>query len=186
MRLRGASPDRHGCLSRRRRVMAHYTITPLRGGSFTQAEMSLLYYLADDRNAGVKIPAVYWMFLVRGEGVCFLVDTGPGDPEIWQQYHHAFERQSDEEPIQALSRVGVAPDDVQVVINTHLHWDHCNGNHLFPKAEVRVQARARSSRPWTPCPPTAPSTRRCAPTRRGRKSSSAPAPCRVIVSSQRA
>jgi glyoxylase-like metal-dependent hydrolase (beta-lactamase superfamily II) len=121
--------------------MAHYTITPLRGGSFAEAETSLLYYLADDRNAGLKIPAVYWMFLVHGEGVCFLVDTGPGDPETWQQYHHAFERAPDEEPAHALASVGVSPDDVQVVINTHLHWDHCNGNHLFSKAEIRVQAR---------------------------------------------
>jgi glyoxylase-like metal-dependent hydrolase (beta-lactamase superfamily II) len=121
--------------------MAHYTIQPLRGGSFAEAETSLLYYLADDRNAGVKIPAVYWMFLVRGEGACFLVDTGPGDPETWRQHHHDFSRTPEEEPLAALRSVGVAAEDVQVVINTHLHWDHCNGNHLFPNAQIRVQAQ---------------------------------------------
>src|SRR5215813_14297239 len=91
MPLRGLRSRRIGKFSRGWSLMAAYTIQPVSTGSFADAETSLLYYLADDRNAGVKIPAVYWMFLVRGEGVCFLVDSGPGDPEIWQQYHHAFE-----------------------------------------------------------------------------------------------
>src|SRR6266508_3815079 len=121
--------------------MPHYTTQPLRGGSFAEAETSLLYYLADDRNAGLKIPAVYWMYLIRGEGACLLVDTGPGAPDTWRQYHHDFQRTPEEEPVVALRGVGVAAEDVQVVINTHLHWDHCNGNDLFPNAEIRVQAR---------------------------------------------
>jgi hypothetical protein len=104
MRLRGASSDRHGCLSRRRRVMAQYTITPLRGGSFAEAETSLLYYLADDRNAGVKIPAVYWMFLVRGEGACFLVDIPSGIfAASLRDYYAYFQR------IEALAPAVVLP-----------------------------------------------------------------------------
>lgn len=121
--------------------MAHYTIQPISAGSFAEAETSLLYYLADDRNAGVKIPAVYWMFLIRGEGTLALVDTGPGDPAVWSQHHHAFCRTPDEEPVAALGKLGIAPDDIDIVINTHLHWDHCNGNHLFPRAVIHVQAR---------------------------------------------
>ncbi len=82
--------------------MPHYTIQPLRGGSFAEAETSLLYYLADDRNAGLKIPAVYWMYLIRGEGACLLVDTGPGAPDTWRQYHHDFQRTPEEEPVRAV------------------------------------------------------------------------------------
>jgi N-acyl homoserine lactone hydrolase len=33
------------------------------------------------------------------------------------------------------------PRDVALVINTHLHWDHCGGNHLFPGVPIHVQAR---------------------------------------------
>jgi N-acyl homoserine lactone hydrolase len=121
--------------------VAKYTIQPISAGSFAEAETSLLYYLADDRNAGVKIPAVYWMYLIRGQGSLFLVDTGPGDPDTWRTYHHDYARSPDEEPVAALRRVGVAPEDVDVVINTHLHWDHCHANHLFPRAQIRVQAR---------------------------------------------
>jgi|FLYL01.1.fsa_nt_gi glyoxylase-like metal-dependent hydrolase (beta-lactamase superfamily II) len=45
---------------------------------------------------------------------------------------------------QALAMIGVRPDDVQVVVHTHLHVDHCggnltpNGSPLFPNAEFRV------------------------------------------------
>jgi N-acyl homoserine lactone hydrolase len=33
------------------------------------------------------------------------------------------------------------PRDVVVVINTHLHFDHCGGNRLFPGVPIHVQAR---------------------------------------------
>ena len=33
------------------------------------------------------------------------------------------------------------PRDVAFVINTHLHWDHCGGNRLFPDVPIHVQAR---------------------------------------------
>src|SRR5262245_3872792 len=33
------------------------------------------------------------------------------------------------------------PRDVAFVINTHLHWDHCGGNRLFPGGPIHGQAR---------------------------------------------
>ena len=33
------------------------------------------------------------------------------------------------------------PRDVVCVINTHLHFDHCGGNVLFPGVPIHVQAR---------------------------------------------
>jgi N-acyl homoserine lactone hydrolase len=33
------------------------------------------------------------------------------------------------------------PRDVARVINTHLHFDHCGGNRLFPGVPIHVQAR---------------------------------------------
>ena len=33
------------------------------------------------------------------------------------------------------------PRDVVLVINTHLHFDHCGGNRLFPGIPIHVQAR---------------------------------------------
>jgi N-acyl homoserine lactone hydrolase len=33
------------------------------------------------------------------------------------------------------------PRDVAFVVNTHLHFDHCGGNRLFPGVPIHVQAR---------------------------------------------
>ena len=45
------------------------------------------------------------------------------------------------------------PRDVAVVVNTHLHFDHCGGNHLFAGVPIHVQAReladARSEDDYT-------------------------------------
>ena len=36
---------------------------------------------------------------------------------------------------------GNIPRDVACVVNTHLHFDHCGGNRLFPGVPIHVQAR---------------------------------------------
>jgi glyoxylase-like metal-dependent hydrolase (beta-lactamase superfamily II) len=38
-----------------------------------------------------------------------------------------------------LAAVGVKPDDVTVVVNSHLHFDHAGNNRAFPKATFIVQ-----------------------------------------------
>ena len=34
---------------------------------------------------------------------------------------------------------GVDPAGIDLVVNTHLHFDHCGGNHLFPGRPIHVQ-----------------------------------------------
>jgi N-acyl homoserine lactone hydrolase len=38
-----------------------------------------------------------------------------------------------------LARLGLTPDDVRYVANSHLHFDHCGGNEFFPRATFLVQ-----------------------------------------------
>lgn len=65
-------------------------------------------------------------WLLRSEGRTILVDTGVGNHKdrphapVW---HHL-----DTDFLGNLSRAGVAPGDVDVVINTHLHVDHVGWN----------------------------------------------------------
>jgi len=68
-----------------------------------------------------------------------LVDTGgtPPDGKRWQPYS----RLEGESLDQALAAIGVAPEDIDTVILTHLHWDHASNNHLFPKARFFVQRK---------------------------------------------
>ena len=39
-----------------------------------------------------------------------------------------------------LAALGVKPDDITVVVNSHLHFDHAGNNRAFPKATFIVQA----------------------------------------------
>ncbi len=83
-------------------------------------------YLQPD--AHQRVPMVLTSLLVRAGGKTILVDTGLGDKldakarRIWGvEYPHGT-------LLDGLARLGVTPADVDIVINTHLHADHCGGN----------------------------------------------------------
>ena len=66
-----------------------------------------------------------------------MIDSTPELDEAWEPVPHP----------------GNVPRDVVCVINTHLHFDHCGGNRLFPGVPIHVQAReladARTEAHWT-------------------------------------
>ncbi len=120
--------------------MSTYTIEPIRTGSFAEAETSFLYHMAHVDQYGVKTLAIYWVFLVRGADVLILVDTGPAEPNpTTVAMHHAYDRTPAESLEVALAARGIKPTDIDIVINTHLHWDHCSGNDRFPNASILIQ-----------------------------------------------
>jgi glyoxylase-like metal-dependent hydrolase (beta-lactamase superfamily II) len=47
--------------------------------------------------------------------------------------------QPGDDVVPQLARLGLAPDDVRYVANSHLHFDHCGGNEFFPHATFLVQ-----------------------------------------------
>jgi N-acyl homoserine lactone hydrolase len=44
-----------------------------------------------------------------------------------------------EDVVAQLALLGLGPDDVGYVANSHLHFDHCGGNEFFPRATFLVQ-----------------------------------------------
>jgi glyoxylase-like metal-dependent hydrolase (beta-lactamase superfamily II) len=69
-----------------------------------------------------------------------LIETGIGDK--WSEKHVAMygidRKRSLAESVQALT--GTAPEDVTIVVNTHLHFDHCGGNTMRGESgDVRAQ-----------------------------------------------
>lgn len=44
-------------------------------------------------------------------------------------------RDKEDVVVKGLERLGLSPRDIDVVINTHSHWDHVGNNHLFKNAE---------------------------------------------------
>jgi len=68
-----------------------------------------------------------------------LVDTGCGGPDgLLRQYRVVNRRVAD-----ALAAHSLSPADVRLVVNTHLHFDHCGQNPAFPHARMLVQRRER-------------------------------------------
>lgn len=75
-------------------------------------------------------------YLIHHPAGPVLVDTGvtAGHPQIDAAFAPAAI------PIEeALRKVGVAPRDVVMVVNTHLHFDHAGQNHRFPGVPVVAQ-----------------------------------------------
>jgi 4-pyridoxolactonase len=81
----------------------------------------------------VRFP-VFSIFVDHPQGKV-LIDTG--FDKAWVERILPFEKpeQSDEQKIvNQLARIGVRPEDVDIVVNSHLHFDHCSGNRYFPGA----------------------------------------------------
>jgi glyoxylase-like metal-dependent hydrolase (beta-lactamase superfamily II) len=79
---------------------------------------------------------VVFAFLIRHPDGVVLVDTGVGAG------HEGIDKLY--RPVRmplagALAPAGVRPSDISAVINTHLHFDHCGANALFPGTPVYVQ-----------------------------------------------
>jgi len=84
--------------------------------------------------------------LIKSSKGNILVDTGIGNKfgkKIQQNYgieHH-------EHLIRSLARVGIKPEEIDFVVNTHLHFDHCGANTIktpkiipnFVKAKYIIQ-----------------------------------------------
>lgn len=100
---------------------------------------------ADELN---RVPTALNCLLIISGGRRILVDTGighklsPKERDIWAlQRHHG-------DLLANLQRIGYAPSDIDIVINTHLHFDHCGGNTVlrdgvpvptFPHAQYWIQ-----------------------------------------------
>jgi len=75
--------------------------------------------------------------LIQTDSDNILIDTGIGDlPEKYNQYYKADRSQT---LINSLAEIGLTPDDISIVINTHLHVDHCGNNRIFRDAKFIVQ-----------------------------------------------
>jgi len=76
-----------------------------------------------------------------------LVDTGIGE-KLNDRFRKIYRVEKNTNLVGSLDKIGLKPDDINFVINTHLHFDHCGGNTIrengkfvpaFPKAKYIIQ-----------------------------------------------
>jgi glyoxylase-like metal-dependent hydrolase (beta-lactamase superfamily II) len=122
------------------------------GGAFGLVPRALFRrYLEPDQDN--TVPMTLTCLLVRAGGKTVLIDTGLGEKLTERMRANSrLERPDGAGLVAGLARHGVRPQDVDLVINTHLHADHCAGNTVFesdlssvkatfPNAEYIVQRR---------------------------------------------
>lgn len=120
------------------------------GGAFGLVPR-LLWSRYQSPNEHNLIPMCLNCLLIKVQGKHILVDVGMGSklpPKMVQQWQLQYPYGT---LFDALTRLGLAAEDIDVVINTHLHADHCENNTRltedgalvanFPNAEYVVQAR---------------------------------------------
>jgi glyoxylase-like metal-dependent hydrolase (beta-lactamase superfamily II) len=97
-----------------------------------------------------RVPMSLNCLLIESEGKRILVDTGHGD-KLSDKERQYMNLAGERRLLGSLERLGLAPEDIDIVINTHLHGDHCGGNTsflggrdgqpmpTFPRAEYWIQ-----------------------------------------------
>jgi glyoxylase-like metal-dependent hydrolase (beta-lactamase superfamily II) len=86
--------------------------------------------------------------LIASEGHRILVDTGYGD-KLSEKERGFISLVGERRLFKSLARQGVDPEQIDLVVNTHLHGDHCGGNTFlngegeagptFPRATYCIQ-----------------------------------------------
>ncbi len=133
-----------------------YTLSPIETGRFALDGGAMFGVVpknlwsrtnpSDDQN---RIEMALRALLIQGNGMNILVDTGMGDKydektrSIYKLDHSRFTLST------SLHELGVKPEDITHIIQTHLHFDHCGGLvtrsdsgeplPTFPNAKVFVQ-----------------------------------------------
>jgi glyoxylase-like metal-dependent hydrolase (beta-lactamase superfamily II) len=99
----------------------------------------------DDHN---RLPVEMRCLVVETREQLILVGTGYGDKLTEHEREH-LSLTGERRLVKSLGELGIEPEDIDLVVNTHLHGDHCGGNTIydgngdavptFPRATYCVQ-----------------------------------------------
>jgi len=114
--------------------MKEYAIRPLVIGA-NETDQGIMTYL---RGYGKRIWIPVYSFLIDGGDEKILVDTGLEQfvvpDHVGEEYGLQILEFED-----ALKTVGLRPEDIDIIIHTHLHNDHCENDYKCPGAKIIVQ-----------------------------------------------
>lgn len=112
-------------------------IIPLRLG-YLEVPRSVFH---SQRYLGETVHSAMIAWLILGGEKTVLVDTGPPPKEWTEKYHRKMFRTDEEYLVPALATHGLGPGDIDLVVLTHLHWDHIYGCQDVPNVPILAQKR---------------------------------------------
>lgn len=121
-------------------------IRPINTGFVTMVPSLYLYHHSAIKyypNASQKAEEFpVFTYLIEGGEKLVLVDTGMSDTRRADTYHHPGSYQpKGMSIIEQLQEIGYKPTDIDIVVFTHLHWDHCFYMDQFTNAQFIVHAK---------------------------------------------
>ena len=119
----------------------------LDGGAMFGVVPRAIWQKTDPPDEKNRVPLALNVALIETAGKRILVDTGMGDK--WAEKERSIYGIDRTRTLAgSLAALGLTPDDIDIVVNTHLHFDHAGGNTrivdgkpvpAFPKARYVVQ-----------------------------------------------
>lgn len=126
--------------------MSNLTIRPINTGYVTMIPRQYLYhhstlgFYPDASDEEEEYPV--FTYLIEGGEKLLLVDTGMAGTERADKYHHQGSCQPEGMSItDQLAKIGYQPGDIDIVVFTHLHWDHCFYMDKFTNAKFYVNQK---------------------------------------------
>lgn len=116
--------------------MREYVIHPMVVG-INETDQGIMTYL---KGYGKRIYLPIYVFFLEGGPEKILVDTGLEQFMVPEGVEEkcGFKVQEFED---ALGGFGLKPEDIDIIIHTHLHNDHCENDYKCTNAKVYVQRR---------------------------------------------
>jgi glyoxylase-like metal-dependent hydrolase (beta-lactamase superfamily II) len=116
-------------------------------GGYIELDAALML---PDREPGKRWTVPVPAFLVVHQAGRLLFDTGVHRATITDPVGRlgkeraqriGVRSQPGDDVVSQLALLGLRPDDVAYVANSHFHFDHCGGNEFFPRSTFLVQRR---------------------------------------------
>jgi len=126
--------------------MNTFTIVPIRCGDIRNHPRASFLYRQPCCGAHVDAPCIAW--LLRNDSHAVVVDTGPGPRSRAAQCYAESDAGRDDLLQFGLARAGIDADEIELVILTHLHYDHAGGARTFRNARFHVQESELKEAVW--------------------------------------
>jgi glyoxylase-like metal-dependent hydrolase (beta-lactamase superfamily II) len=135
--------------------LGEFTLTWLRGG-LTQLDGGAMFGVVPKPLWSKRYPNNEWNqiplradpILIQAHGKRVLIESGIGKDRLTEKQKRNFGLVEESQVSESLAALGFTPDDIDIVIMTHMHYDHANGLvsvtdgqfvPTFPRAEIYVQ-----------------------------------------------